>query len=72
MEILKPTIIFVTHSITEALWLSDRTLVFQGQPGKVILDQPLPFGEDRPLSLRAKPDFQKLVEECFGLLRSVP
>jgi len=69
---LKPTIIFVTHSITEALWLSDRVLVFQGQPGKIILDQALPFGENRDLALRGRPDFQALVEECFQLLRSSP
>ncbi len=69
---LKPTIIFVTHSITEALWLSDRALVLQGQPGKLMLDRSLPFGEDRPLALRARSDFQQQVEECFQLLRSVP
>jgi NitT/TauT family transport system ATP-binding protein len=68
---LKPTIVFVTHSITEALWLSDRVLVFQGQPGKIILDRPLLYGEDRKLSLRANPEFQNQVEECFQLLRSV-
>ncbi len=67
---LKPTIVFVTHSITEALWLSDRVLVFQGQPGTIALDRDLPFGENRPLSLRASPDFQSRVEECFQLLRS--
>jgi len=67
---LKPTIIFVTHSITEALWLSDRVLVFQGQPGKVTLDRALAYGEDRPLSLRGSTAFQSQVEECFQLLRS--
>ena len=67
---LKPTIIFVTHSITEALWLSDRVLVFQGQPGKISLDNPLNYGEDRPLSLRGSPEFQTQVETCFQLLRS--
>ena len=69
---LQPTIIFVTHSITEALWLSDRVLVFQGQPGKIILDRELPFGENRDLALRGRTDFQGLVEECFQLLRSTP
>jgi NitT/TauT family transport system ATP-binding protein len=67
---LKPTIVFVTHSITEALWLSDRVMVLQGQPGQVALDRELSFGIDRPLSLRASSDFQKTVEECFQLLRS--
>lgn len=66
---LRPTILFVTHSITEALWLSDRVMVFQGQPGKVILDRELKWGEDRPLSLRGSSTFQSHVEECFQLLR---
>ena len=69
---LRPTIVFVTHSITEALWLSDRVLVFQGHPGKLILDRVLNFGEDRPLALRGQEGFQSLVEECFQLLRSSP
>jgi NitT/TauT family transport system ATP-binding protein len=67
---LKPTIVFVTHSITEALWLSDRVLVLQGQPGQIALDRTQTFGEDRPLSLRGAPEFQKNVEECFQLLRA--
>jgi NitT/TauT family transport system ATP-binding protein len=67
---LKPTIVFVTHSITEALWLSDRVLVLQGQPGRIALDRTQTFGEDRPLSLRGAPEFQKNVEECFQLLRA--
>lgn len=67
---LKPTIVFVTHSITEALWLSDRVLVLQGQPGRVALDRTQTFGEDRPLSLRGTPEFQVNVEECFQLLRA--
>jgi NitT/TauT family transport system ATP-binding protein len=67
---LKPTIVFVTHSITEALWLSDRILVLQGQPGRIALDRTQTFGDDRPLSLRGSPEFQKNVEECFQLLRA--
>jgi len=69
---LQPTIVFVTHSITEALWLSDRVLVLQGQPGRVMLDRSLDFGSDRPLQLRGSLEFQKQVEECFQLLRSAP
>ena len=67
---LKPTILMVTHSITEALWLSDRVMVFQGQPGRVVLDELLPFGAHRPLHLRGNPEFLKKVEQCFSLLRA--
>jgi NitT/TauT family transport system ATP-binding protein len=66
---LNPTILMVTHSITEGLWLSDRALIFQGQPGRVILDTPMDLGRDRPLSLRGDPRFLKRVEDCFELLK---
>ncbi len=66
---LKPTIVMVTHSITEALWLSDRVVVFQGQPGKVVLDEALGFGAQRTLSQRGDPRFLSMVERCFGILK---
>ncbi len=68
---LKPTIVMVTHSITEALWLSDRVLVLNGQPGQIALDQQISLGEDRPLALRGEKTFLNQVENCFHLLRSV-
>lgn len=69
---LKPTVFFVTHSITEAIWLADRVIVLQGQPGRVALDEALPFGLDRPLSVRGAPEFLSKVEKCFSLLRGGP
>ncbi len=65
----RPNVFLVTHSITEALWLADRVIVLQGQPGQVVLDQKLPYGEIRNLSLRGDPDFLQRVESCFELLR---
>jgi len=67
---LTPTILMVTHSITEALWLSDRVMVFQGQPGRVVLDEAIHLGVDRPLALRGTPEFLQKVEQCFELLRA--
>jgi NitT/TauT family transport system ATP-binding protein len=66
----KPTILMVTHSITEALWLSDRVMVFQGQPGRLILDEKINLGADRSLALRGRPEFLRQVEQCFNLLRA--
>jgi len=66
---LKPTILMVTHSITEGLWLADRAVVLQGKPGRVIWDEQVNLGADRPLSLRGEPEFLKKVETCFGLLK---
>lgn len=66
---LRPTIVMVTHSITEALWLSDRVLLFQGQPGRLVLDQKCNLSEQRTLSQRGDAKFISQVEECFQLLR---
>jgi NitT/TauT family transport system ATP-binding protein len=67
--VMKPTVVMVTHSITEGLWLGDRVLVFQGRPGRVVLDESLGLGPERPLSLRGDPRFLSRVEQCFGLLK---
>jgi NitT/TauT family transport system ATP-binding protein len=67
---LKPTIIMVTHSITEGLWLADRAVVLQGRPGKVIWDEKINLGPSRPLSLRGDPEFLKKVETVFGFLKN--
>jgi ABC-type nitrate/sulfonate/bicarbonate transport system ATPase subunit len=66
---LRPTVIMVTHSITEGLWLSDRVLLFQGQPGKLALDRAVDLGPERTLSQRGDPKFLLLVEECFSMLK---
>lgn len=38
-EELKPTILFVTHDLREALTLSDRVLFLSSRPGRVVLEQ---------------------------------
>ena len=67
---LKPTIIMVTHSITEGLWLADRAIILKGRPGKVVWDQKMSLGDARPLKLRGDPEFLKQVEACFSLLKN--
>jgi NitT/TauT family transport system ATP-binding protein len=64
------TVVFVTHSIDEALTLADRVVVMTAQPGtiKAILDVPFP----RPRALtavRSDPAFAGLFTEIWGLLR---
>ena len=35
------TVLFVTHDLSEAIYLADRILFISGRPGKVILDYPI-------------------------------
>jgi NitT/TauT family transport system ATP-binding protein len=67
------TVIFVTHSIDEALILSDRIFVFHTAPGRIrtIVDSPL-AGERLNADIRTHPDFGKCRAELRDMLRSEP
>ncbi|WP_082569813.1 ABC transporter ATP-binding protein [Knoellia sp. Soil729] len=64
------TVIFVTHSIQEAVLLSDRILVMSARPGRVVLDADVHLPAERDPSLLADPHATELVEKVWGLLRA--
>ena len=67
------TVIFVTHSIDEALILSDRIFVFDTAPGRIRTIIPSPVaGERLAGDVRAHPDFGKCRAELRNMLRSEP
>ncbi|MDQ0455758.1 ABC transporter ATP-binding protein [Rhizobium paknamense] len=41
------TVVFITHSVSEAALLADRVLVMTGRPGSVLTDIPVPVGRPR-------------------------
>jgi NitT/TauT family transport system ATP-binding protein len=53
-------VIMVTHSISEALLLSDRVVVLSQRPGKVVLDMQVPLSRPRHAELHYSLDFQLL------------
>ena len=54
----KTTIVFITHSIEEAIFLSDRVLLLTRRPGRVQSDYPVPFARPRSMEIMAgKPVF---------------
>jgi NitT/TauT family transport system ATP-binding protein len=65
------TVIFVTHSIDEALYLSDRIFVFSTAPGRLrtIVDSPL-AAERLGGDVRAHPRFAECRAELRDMLRS--
>ena len=62
------TVIFVTHDIEEALFLSTRVLVFSARPGRIVRDLAVPFGTVRDPELKLDPEFLRLKRELAGLL----
>lgn len=64
----KKTVLFITHQINEAIYLSDRVIVFTARPGKV--KQTLPVGIERPRKLVVKrdPRFHQLEDDVWTLI----
>jgi len=52
-----PTAVFVTHSVFEAVYLSQLVLVMGGQPGRLIADLPVELDAARTPALRLQPQF---------------
>ena len=59
----KKTIIFVTHSIPEAIYLSDRVVVLTQRPSKVDTIFEIPFGRPRKIDLMYTEKFRQLQTE---------
>jgi NitT/TauT family transport system ATP-binding protein len=67
----KKTIIFVTHSIDEAVILANRIVVMTGNPGTVkkILNVDLPYPRNTP-KIRASSEYADISGEIWGLLNN--
>ena len=68
----RKTVVLVTHSMEEAIYMSDRVVVLSPRPGRVhqVLEVPLP----RPRELhdvRATADFARLVDGLWQILRKL-
>jgi NitT/TauT family transport system ATP-binding protein len=64
----KMTVLFVTHDVEEALFLSDRIMVLSSHPGRVARTFAVPFGRPRLEELRTDPDFQLQRRELTAAL----
>ena len=64
----KKTVVFVTHQIDEAVYLSDRVLVFTVRPGRikeeVLIDLPRP----RDLTIKRTPEFVRYADRIWRLI----
>lgn len=62
------TAVFVTHSVPEAVYLSDRVLVFSPQPGRIVADVPIDLERPRTSELRFTPAFGRLCGQVSDAL----
>lgn len=65
------TTILVTHSVDEALFLSDRVLVLSARPGRIIREVATPFDRPRDPAVMRSAAFHDLVDDLTDALHPV-
>ena len=73
----RPTVLFITHSVEEAVGLSDRILVMSPSPGEVVEEIEVDIPRPRPIVLGDAPEFADYVDrihrhfERLGVLQGL-
>jgi NitT/TauT family transport system ATP-binding protein len=62
------TVVFVTHSVEEAAFLSDRVLVMSARPGRIIAEVEVELPRPRRLRMRSTPEFLRYTAEIRDAL----
>lgn len=65
------TVVFVTHSIPEAVFLSDRVVVMGSKPGRILGDFPIKLPRPRTLSVRASSEFNDHLTQLRDVFASL-
>lgn len=63
------TIVFITHSLDEAIYLSDRIAVMTHRPGRIKALLDVPLARPRPAEIRHSAAFVQLREQAWDFLR---
>jgi NitT/TauT family transport system ATP-binding protein len=64
--------LFITHSVSEAVYLSTRVVVMSPRPGRIVGEVRVPFPYPRSAELRYDENFAHVGAEVSDLLRDVP
>jgi NitT/TauT family transport system ATP-binding protein len=64
----RKTVLFVTHQIDEAVFLSDRVLVFARRPGRLLEDVRIALPRPRTLAIKRTPEFVAYVDRIWRLI----
>jgi NitT/TauT family transport system ATP-binding protein len=64
----RKTVLFVTHQIDEAVFLSDRVLVFARRPGRLQETVEIKLPRPRELAIKRTPEFVRYVDHIWRLI----
>jgi NitT/TauT family transport system ATP-binding protein len=64
----RKTVLFVTHQIEEAVYLSDRVVVFTARPGRIKQIVTVQLGRPRPFEMKQSPEFNDYVRQIWKLI----
>ncbi len=62
------TVLFITHQIDEAIYLSDRVLVMSARPGRILADIAIDLPRPRELQIKRTPKFIEYADEIWGMI----
>jgi NitT/TauT family transport system ATP-binding protein len=62
------TVLFVTHQIDEAVFLSDRVLVFARRPGRLQAEVKIPLPRPRNLAMKRTSEFVALIDRIWRMI----
>ena len=65
----RPTTVFVTHNVAEAVFLSQRIFVITPSPGRILASVTVPFDYPREPELRATGEFARCTGDVSDRLR---
>lgn len=69
-EQTRKTVLFVTHDIDEAIYLSDRVIVFTARPGRIKSDIRINLPRPRSIEIKKSPEYIQYRNMIWDLLRS--
>ncbi|HET7030033.1 MAG TPA: ABC transporter ATP-binding protein [Candidatus Limnocylindrales bacterium] len=64
----RKTVVFITHQIDEAIFLSDRVVVMSARPGRILADIPIQLPRPRDLDLKRTPEFVAYEDQIWRLI----
>ena len=69
---LDNTMVFVTHDVSEAVYLADSVFILSARPARILSRIEVPFFEERKQSLKETPAFRTIESQILEQLRSQP